>query len=77
MSDEKKAPTPKPAPKAPITKSVLDWAREKSTPQWAFNGARCGNAWEVDPSVSPTALTEKQYDDAISLTMYGKLPEKG
>lgn len=51
---------------APTERSVLDWRALKNTPAWLFNGAAAGNRWEVSAQAEATAITEAEYDAALT-----------
>lgn len=65
MADESTAPD-KPVTAAPVRLSVLYWRASKGTPAWLFNGAAAGNRWETSAQVEQTAITESDYDAAIT-----------
>ena len=64
MADEPDKIDSKPDASPPV-RSVWHWLATKRTPAWAFNGAAAGRRWATSPQVSPTEITEAEYDAAI------------
>lgn len=49
-----------------MTRSVLDWQRDKATPAYLFAGATARERWETSPHAAPTEITEAAYDAVIA-----------
>ena len=63
MADEATEPVGTPEPPR---LSVLHWREVKQTPAWLFNGAAAGQRWETSAQVTPTDITEAEYDAVIT-----------
>ena len=63
MVKETKPPAPEPVPR-----SVEEWRQAKGTPAWLFAATATRLRWEIGTQVIPTALTETEYDSAVTET---------
>ena len=51
---------------APVRLSVFEWAQRKSVPFAQLHAMAMGNRWEISKQVSPSEVTESEFDRAFA-----------